>query len=142
MRKGAPGHQHKPSSYGPADDTYLHRLHEQMLNRYGIGYVCEHPEILFGKAVALHADPDQRGYGVPQAAEYIATSPGREGPHSVYEDAGDALVDRMNQALHILNEIYAPPRPATVGSPRFRPHYPASQSSIYSRRGRFRREYG
>ena len=56
--------QHPVSpQYGPGSDAYLYVFHQRMLARYGIAYVCEHPEVLFDPPVIPRADPDQRTYG-------------------------------------------------------------------------------
>ena len=39
------------SEYGAGSDGYLYTLHQRMLARYGISYICAHPEILFDPPV-------------------------------------------------------------------------------------------
>ena len=65
-----------------------------MLDRYGIGYICRHPEILFtrpsGLGAHFHNDGTERHY------------------------RPEDLLDRMAEAYRMLNEIYDLP-PAANG---------------------------
>jgi len=106
-------------SSGPADPDRkplagdaTRTLAEQMLDRYGIGYVCAHPEILFRDGCRLPPLSEQYAhvqgiarpaYGAPKTAAVAHQPPG----------PGD-LVNRLDEAYEILREVYAPHRPTAV----------------------------
>lgn len=94
-------------------DTYVD--HERMLDRYGLAYVCQHPEILFSTAYGPrdhrfvgNAGPD---FGL-QRNSFHATSGCDRAAH-----IGD-LVLRAVEAYRILAELYAPCRPGHPDSGR------------------------
>ena len=99
MSAGAPGRN------GNASMT----LAERMLDRYGVGYICAHPEILF-----------DGGYLLPPAGAWRNQS---------------NLADRLNEAYAILREVYAPH--ASSAFHRSARHYacmrPARPASYQSR---------
>ncbi len=97
---------------------------ERMLDRYGIAYLCQHPEILLGRLPV--SGPDHRAYARyrgPVCGSYDVYSPAAPGTRRRGEDE---LLVRVAAAYQILEEIFAPYRPATV-EPRRR--YGATSSS-------------
>jgi len=96
MRSGAPRNHADPvrrnSNMGFA--AYLHAEH--MLDRYGVAYVCRHPEILLGIVPQVEAEhgvgSNSSGYGPDVRAAYI--NPLNRG--------------RAIEACRTLDEIFAP----------------------------------
>lgn len=104
----------QPSRHGPAQPGYQSALDELMLDRYGIGYVCQHPEILFLGSEVPRGD-SLRPFrscspGAADGTPGTRTGNGRPLVNGKPQD----LPDRINQAYRILNEIYAPYRPPDV----------------------------
>lgn len=103
-----------PAGYAGIPDEAAYRVPEAQLNRYGLAYVCEHPEILFGYGPQNDDTLDQRVYGVS------AGSPSRlseNRPYPVAEPGNQTLGCRVNQAYGLLNEIYAPLFVRRIASP-------------------------
>jgi len=107
MNAGPPGHGRQPL----ADDA-ARTLAERMLDRYGIGYICAHPQILF-----------RDGYRLPPLSEQYAHVRGIAGPaygapntpSSAYQPPGPCdLASRLDEAYEILREVYAPHRPTAA----------------------------
>ena len=109
MRRFRTAYARVPRRYAGAQDrSYSYAHSEAMLSRYGIAYVCAHPEILF------------RGPGRP-TSRLVELASGRRprrshlvtGACAEPQDKGtcgkaDDLLLRLNEACRILNEIYAP----------------------------------
>ena len=85
-----------PSGYG-GDATRT--LAERMLDRYGVGYICAHPEILFGDGY-----PPPRLPGQYAQASRIAGAAHDAG----YGQGRECLGDRLCEAYEILRQLYAP----------------------------------
>ena len=89
-----------------------------MLDRYGIAYVCQHPEILFGEPPLTEYGgmPYVQGSGLNGARETPFEPFGK--PLGTRPHRKDDLVQRSVEAYHILREIYAPwPMPQYDGGP-------------------------
>ena len=75
-----------------------------MLERYGISYVCRHPEILFG----IPTVPEGRGF----RNRGDRLNPDRDMPDLAYDRRRPVYVDdpilRAMEAYKILAELYAP----------------------------------
>ena len=94
-------------------DAYVD--HETMLDRYGLAYVCRHPEILFNLPTQPRADPFSRN-------RWADFGPRRNAFHTDYGSGRAAyigdLVLRAVEAYRILEELYAPYRPDHKGDAR------------------------
>ena len=89
-------------------------LSETMLDRYGIHYVCQHPEILFSGPTLPASEPARRGYGCYLDLDYVMASAAIRGHDMRRNGKADGLLIRAAEAYRILNEIYAPwPVPST-----------------------------
>ena len=88
-------------------DTYARAEH--MLRCYGAGYVCQHPELLFGRLPAV--GPVHRVDPMHRHAPYDPTSfYTRLGQQDATDDD---LLMRIIRAYQILDEMYAPCRTST-----------------------------
>ena len=120
MRHTAPGPGPEGFQDSPARDQLAYIHAEQMLDRYGITYVYQHPEVLLGIAPGSSLADRTRasylglGYGAPET--YAGTSMG-DGSHGT-----DGLLARVVEAYRILDEIFAPHRAASVGRQGTQPH--------------------
>ena len=86
-------------------------LAERMLDRYGIGYVCAHPQILFRNGYLLPPLSEQYAHvrGLARPAYGASNAPGFGGP--AFQPPGpDDLVNRLDEAYEILRQVYAPHR--------------------------------
>ena len=103
-----------PPAAGPGDrDTLV----ERMLGRFGISYICAHPEILFEYSYrpfmgekSYHQNPSRNAQ--------------KDEPRLYQEHGPEDRVYRMQEAYQILKELYAPCLPESRPSP-------ASQTSPY-----------
>ena len=107
MNAGPPRHGRQPL----ADDA-ARTLAERMLDRYGIGYICAHPQILFRDGYRLPPLSEQYehvraiarpAYGAPSTPASASQPPG---PCD--------LISLLDEAYEILREAYAPHRPTAV----------------------------
>ena len=136
------GSRKQSSNYGPVVDHYLHDFHARMLEQHGIAYVCEHPEVLFDRAIRPDAGLDERLYGNHPGRSYDATGRVATNVHVREDEQPGGLAGLMNHAYRILNEIYAPHLPigaACQGSSTF---YRTSPKRTYGSPGRRIRRYG
>ena len=141
--RSAPHESKKQSSnYGPVIDHYLYGFHARMLEQHGIAYVCEHPEVLFGRAVKPDAGLDDRLYGNRPGRSYDASGRVTTDVHVREDHQPGGLVGLMNHAYRILNEIYAPHRPIGAGSQSHSSFYRTSPKRAYSSPARHARRYG
>ena len=70
-----------------------------MLDRYGLGYICQHPKILFADPRRPTGDIASRMYGRGEYAN-------RQEANVPYEP--ETLLDRMAEAYRILDRIFSP----------------------------------
>jgi hypothetical protein len=78
-----------------------------MLARYGVGYICEHPDILFSTDPALPEKPGQRLYGDAWPADRGYSSEQPYGVPRLEQLPEETLLERLNEAYRILYEVYA-----------------------------------
>lgn len=138
MSNGVPTRHPGPLCGGPDDDLAAYIRAEQMLDRYGVAYVCQHPEILVGIV-----PPTDSGYGTHVSGQvyrcnardaYLRTLV-RGRPNDT-ED----LFARTIEAYRTLDEVFTP-RSSTRCEPRSpRAHaygrvsaQPAGRSALYGR---------
>ena len=121
-----------PQAAGPGNrDTLVDR----MLDRFGISYICAHPEILF--------EYSYRPFMGEKTYHINPSRNSQKDEHSLYQKHGpEDRVYRMQEAYQILKELYAPclpesHRPTTSQS---RP-YKNSSSRLYGRSPRPGRRY-
>jgi len=120
MRHTAPGQGPEGFRDSPVRDQLAYIHAEQMLDRYGITYVYQHPEVLLGIAPGSSLADRTRasylglGYRVPDAYAGISMGDGSHGT--------DGLLARVVEAYRILDEIFAPHRAASAGRQGTQPH--------------------
>ena len=108
MRPGTHGDQYARPAYSTGSATYRNHLSVQDLERHGLAYICEHPEILFSKADAAESSPAHEVYRGNAAAGYDAVGPDNRTFDGVTPEVADGLLLRVSEAYRILNDIYAP----------------------------------
>ena len=93
----------------PPTHTYESGSPERMLDRYGISYICQHPEILFDRPYV----PTLRLYRRGDRSPSVYALDGSQAP-SAGEDRDEIAVRlaRIMEAYGILHQIYAPVDPA------------------------------
>jgi len=140
MRRAAPDQHPEGLGYGPVTDNQAYTRAEQMLDRYGITYVVQHPEILFGIVPSSSLADRMRvsnlglGYGAPDAYAGISMGAGSHGT--------DDLFARVVEAYRILDEIFAPHHAASAGRQGTQPHsYRPTPRRSYGPRGPSRSGY-
>ena len=70
----------------------------KMLDRYGLGYICMHPEILFPDPCRPASDIASRMYSRNEYAN-------QQGPDVSYEP--ETLIDRMAESYKVLDQIFS-----------------------------------
>ena len=116
MRSDTLAHDARRLGHASAADSDAYARAEHVLRCYGIGYVCQHPELLFGRLPAAapgnRIDPTHRQ--APYDSSSIYTRPG-----SGHHDTGnDDLLMRIVAGYQMLDEIYSPYRaPARAEKP-------------------------
>jgi hypothetical protein len=81
-----------------------------MLDRYGLGYICSHPKILFANPFANpFADPCRPGGDIASRMYGHGGYAGRQDSDVPY--APGSLLDRMVEAYRILGQIFSPYKP-------------------------------
>ena len=114
MRSDLPGIQPGERMHRRRGHRCGNGLSEMMLDRYGIRYVCQHPEILFSESVMPASEPARPAYGGYLDLDYVAPDvPVRR--HDIRQTGtADDMLSRAAEAYRLLNEIYAPwPAPST-----------------------------
>lgn len=83
---------------------------EDMLDRYGLAYICRNPLVLFGERPANASDPPHVAYGQRLFIDVAARG---------YEDRdySESLSRRVREAYDILEGLYTP-WPAQYAGPR------------------------
>ena len=116
MRYDAPRYDPERSGQAIATDCDAYAHAERMLDRHGIAYIRQHPEILLGRLPAIASEHRVRtayrdlAYDLP--GMYARTG---SGAHLAGE--GDLLM-RIVKAYQMLDEIYLPYRaPTRAGQP-------------------------
>ena len=143
VRPGAHGDRHARPAYSTGGETYRNHVRVQDLDRYGLAYICEHPEILFSRANAAENDPAQSVYRSDAAAGYDTVGHDDRTLDGVAPEAADGLLMRVSEAYEILNDIYAPYSSRTAAHRARRAHsYVTSRRPSYRRTAQFRRRYG
>ena len=80
---------------GPPGENYIDTMIASiMLDRYGLGYICMHPEILFPDPCRPASDITSRMY-----------SPNQQGAGVPYEP--ETLLDRMAESYKVLDQIFS-----------------------------------
>ncbi len=95
--------RNKQDERGNIPRTYEADLVGLLLDRYGIGYVCRHPTILF-------TQPDTMARGL---ASRVSAGHGYLAYKSTYgyvgvPDKPEESIDRMAEAYRILDQIFSP----------------------------------
>ncbi len=67
-----------------------------MLDRYGLGYICMHPQILFPDPCRPASDIASRMY-----------SPGKHANQQRTGDESETLLDRMAESYKVLDQIFS-----------------------------------
>ena len=115
----------------------------QDLDRYGLAYICEHPEILFSKANGTENNPAHSVYGSNAAAGYDSAGHDNRTLDGALPEAADDLLMRVSEAYRILNDIYAPYTTRTTEQrDRQGRSYATSRRPSYRTTAPFRRRYG
>jgi hypothetical protein len=80
---------------------------EHMLRCYGTAYVCQHPELLFGRVPSFDVDHqhDQTRRHMPYDPAAVYARPG-----AARHDTGDDTLVRILRGYQMLDDIYAPNR--------------------------------
>ena len=102
------GYRCRESQYGAAAQGQEGSVREQILHCQSIGYVCAHPEILFGAADRPHIAAGYLAYSYLSPTGWARTVavPRRD---CIRPNQPDDLVRRIAQAYRVLDQIYAPP---------------------------------
>lgn len=130
-------------AYSTGGETYGNHLNVQDLERHGLAYICEHPEILFSKANAAENDPAHSGYRSDVAAGYNPVGRENRTLDGALPEAADGLLMRVSEAYRILNDVYAPYSTRTTEQrARHARSYATSRRPSYRRTAPFRRRYG
>lgn len=90
--------------------NYRTSVIEDMLDRYGLAYICQNPLVLFGERPANASDPPHAAYG--QRLFNDAAGRGYED-----RDHSESLSRRVREAYDILEELYTS-WPAQYAGPR------------------------
>ena len=103
------------SNGDPRADDYRYSVHERMLDRYGIRYICQHPEILFYESDVPKTGLVGQFYKEnAYTGHRNAASPYLKNLETLLGDDADDLLRRLNEAYRILREIFFTPYcPAT-----------------------------
>ncbi len=106
------GHGNNGATYG---DHHRYSVHERMLDRYGIRYICEHPEILFHESdVPKTGLAGQDCRNSAYAGRHYASMTYMENIEALPSDDADDLLRRLSEAYRILRQIFSTPYcPAT-----------------------------
>jgi len=138
MSNGIPTRHPDPLCGGSDDDLAAYIRAEQMLDRYGVAYVCQHPEILVGIV-----PPIDSGYGAHASGQvYSCNARDVHLRTLVRGHANDTedLLDRAIEAYRTLDEIFAPQSSTRYEpqSPRAHAHgripaQPDGRSALYGR---------
>ena len=143
VRPGAHGDRHARPAYSTGSKTYRNHLNVRDLERHGLAYICEHPEILFSKANAAEKDPAHSGYRSDAAVGYHSAGHDNRTIDGVTPEAADGLLLRVSEAYRILNDIYAPYSTRTTEQrARHARSYATSRRPSYRRTAPSRRRYG
>ena len=130
-------------AYSTGRETYRNHLNIQNLERYGLAYICEHPEILFSKANAAENNPAHGVYRGNAAAGYDSVGHDNRTLGGVTPETDDGLLTRVSEAYEILNDVYAPYSTRTTKQrARHARSYATSKRPSYRRAAPFRRRYG
>jgi hypothetical protein len=81
-----------------------------MLRCYGVAYVCQHPELLFGRVLAVDAERRQEPMFRHKPYDPFATY---ARPGTRRHDTDDDLFVRITSAYQMLDDIYRPNRTPT-----------------------------
>jgi len=142
VRPGAHGDRHACPAYSTDGETYRNHLNLQDLERHGLAYICEHPEILFSKANATENNPAHGVYR-SDVAGYDSVSHDNRILDGVTPEAADGVLMRVSEAYRILNDIYAPYSTRTTEQrARHARSYVTSRRPSYRRAAPFRWRYG
>lgn len=138
MSDRVPTRHPDPLRGGPDDDLAAYIRAEQMLDRYGAAYVCQHPEILVGIVPPVDsgygAHASGQGYGWNARNVHLRTLV------RCHANDTEDLFDRAIEAYGTLDEIFAPQSatPCEPRSPRAHaygriPAQPDGRSALYGR---------
>ena len=86
-----------------AYDAYARAEH--MLRCYGAAYVCQHPELLFGRVPAV--DAERRQEPMFRHTPYDPSA-NHARPNTCRHDTGDDTLVRILSGYQMLDEIYRP----------------------------------
>ena len=88
----------KQGSGSPGKNYIDAMIASEMLDRYGLGYICMHPEILFPDPCRPAGDIASRMYSSSKYAN-------QQGPDVPYEP--DTLLERMAESYRVLDQIFS-----------------------------------
>jgi len=143
VRPGAHGDRNARPAYSTGSKTYKNHLNVQDLERHGLAYICEHPEILFSGANDAENDPAYSAYRSGVAAGYDSVGHDNRTLDGVAPEATDGLLMRVSEAYEILNDIYAPYSTRTTEQRgQHARSYGTSRRPSYRRTAPFQRRYG
>jgi len=107
MRSDAPTYDVPRPGHAAAADYDAYAQAEHMLRCYGAAYVCRHPELLFGRVLAV--DPDHQLDPTPRPTPYDSSGIYARCGAS-HHDTGDDLLTRIVSGYQMLDEIFTPYR--------------------------------
>ena len=142
MRPGAHWDRHACPAYSTDGETYRNHLNLQDLERHGLAYICEHPEILFSRANDAENNPAHSFDRSDATVGYDTVGHDNRTLDGVTPEAADGLFLRVSEAYRILNDIYAPYSTRTIEQrARHARSYATSRRPSYRRTAPFRRRY-
>jgi len=89
-------HPGKRASGSPGENYIDAMIASIMLDRYGLGYICMHPQILFPDPCRPASDIASRMY-----------SPGKHANQQRTGDESETLLDRMAESYKVLDQIFS-----------------------------------